>query len=485
MTAYLARAGALLSTSVLVVFATQAQSPPPTASATEAAPETLAERRIEGPWRLRALVEKGASAPDSGGQFQEFSQAVCLGPDNFLFWARFGPKNENRAIYSYKAGKTRAVIIPAGKGWDAMVNLNPGNGVAFLTRFKAKSAVDVWNGETLTRILGRGDAWEAAGTRFTLEEAVVMGSAEGLAILEYAAKTPRKIKGWALHDGHALTPLFAAGDPLPSQPGVVVQDLGLPVVAGGSVYALLAVEGAPYKGALFRIFPGPALKVTEVGGKDPFDATKTLRTINWIASLGADRLAIHATRYWGFGNVEDVVYAYEPGKLRLAFDKAASGVVKFKALRWKNPEGGWRDYSLGPGGFVAPGRPEYAFLATYSRPAGMHSGSQSITLKSDVQTRLMLHDGDKTEIVALLGITGPPGTFQARPMIGEVSGLVLRAGGLDVAFVEATESDVRVTDVPVFVVVGGRKVSLAQVVQWVGPGQAIVRLDDGIFSLEK
>ncbi len=447
---------------------------------------TLASHRIPGPWARRPLVRKGEPAPGSGGQFQEFYETYPLGPDHVLFWARYGPEQLDRAIYAWKAGTLKAVFTPSGKGWERSVGTWPGKGVAYLTRAREWSSVLVWDGERLTRVIGRGDAWKVRDTTYTLDSAAVWATSwsEGLAVLELTAKVPSVLKAWALHDGTRLTPLLAVGDALPGQPGLRVKDFQVQGIAWGAILGKLDVEGADYRTALFALKAGQAEKLLEVGGKDPLDASKTLRSAYFNPSPEAGRTAFHGNRAWGSGKAEDIVLIREGGALRLAFEGPTSNLVEPRLLAWKDSQYDWAKYDLGPGAFLADGRKDYVFTAHFSRPAGSRSELGSHYLVSEHVGFLLRDDGTKVSSLIAFPLVKGAGFVRFRKLDGDVPGLLAMAGGLGIAFVSSEGKGVRTTQIPEFDMADGSRVTLDQVVQWVKPGQALASGPEGLFLLE-
>ena len=484
------RGGPVSATLALVALgavAADAMAPPdPTARVASAPSEKLAPYTLRGPWTRRPLVRKGDPAPGSGGQFQEFYEAYPLGPEHLLFWARYGPQQLDRGIYAWKAGVLKAVLTPSGKGWERSVGTWPGKGVAYLTRAREWSSVQVWDGERLTRLIGRGDAWKVRDTTYTLDSAAVGATNwnEGLAVLELTAKAPSALKAWVLHDGTRLTPLLAVGDTLPGHPGARVKEFQVQGIAWGAVHGRLDVEGADHRTALFALKPGQAEMILEVGGKDPMDGSKALRSAFINPSLEIGRAAFHGTRAWGAGKLEDILLIREGGSLRLAFEGPTSNAVEPRLLAWKDSQYDWAKYDLGFGNFLTGGRPDYVFTAHYSRPAGMRSELGSHYLVSEHVGFLMLYDGIKVTSLASFPLAKGAGLVRLRKVDGDIPGLLALAGGLGIAFVASDGKGVRATQVPEFEMADGSRVTLDQIIQWVKPGQAIGSDAEGLFLLE-
>jgi len=466
--------------------AAQASPGEPTVAVTESG-TPLASQRIPGPWIRRPLVRKSDPVPGSGGPFQEFYETYLLGPDHLVFWARYGPSQLDRGIYAWKAGVLKTVFTPSGKGWERSVGTWPGKGVVYLTRAREWSSVQAWDGERLTRVVGRGDPWKVQDTTYTLETAAVLASSrsDGLAVLELTAKAPKTLKAWALHDGTRITPLLAVGDALPGQPGVRVKDFKVQGIAWGAVYALLEVEGADYPTALFALKAGGAEKILEVGGRDPVDASKTLRTAYFNPSLDPGRAAFHGTRAWGMGKVEDILLMREAGSLRLAFEGPTTHAVEPRLRAWKDSQYDWAKYDLGPGAFLAGGRPDYLFTAHFSRPAGTRSELGSHYLLSEHLGFLLRYDGTKVSSLVSFPLLKGAGIVRFRELDGDVPGLLALAGGMGIAFVSSDRKDVRATRIPEFEMTDGSRVTLDQVVHWMKPGQALGSGAEGLFLLER
>jgi hypothetical protein len=425
--------------------------------------------------------------PGAGGQFQEFYETYPLGPDHLVFWARYGPSQLDRGIYAWKAGVLKTVFTPSGKGWERSVGTWPAKGVVYLTRAREWSSVQAWDGERLTRVVGRGDPWKVQDTIYTLETAAVWASSssDGLAVLELTAKAPRTLKAWVLHDGTRLTPLLTVGDALTGQPGIRVKDCRIQGIAWGAVYALLEVEGAEYRTALFALKAGGAEKILEVGGKDPVDASKTLRSAYFIPSPDEGRAAFHGNRAWGFGKVEDILLIREGGALRLAFEGPTTHAVEPRLRAWKDSQYDWAKYDLGPGAFLAGGRPDYVFTAHFSRPAGTRSEPGSLRLLSEHVGLLLCYDGTQVTSLGSFPMAQNAGVVRFRKLDGDVPGLLGIAGGAGIAFVRTEGKGVRLTQVPEFEMADGSRVTLDQVIHWMKPGQALGSSAEDLFLLER
>jgi len=99
----------LLVAFLLLLFLTHsnlATAPTPAAVSQQAS----AASQIEGSWRLTPLVLKGAAAPETNGQFQEFGETYVL-ENTFVFWARFGPADKDWGLFSTKEGKVVKILL--------------------------------------------------------------------------------------------------------------------------------------------------------------------------------------------------------------------------------------------------------------------------------------------------------------------------------------------------------------------------------------
>lgn len=233
--------------------------------------------QVEGSRRLTPLILKGAPAPETNGQFQEFGETYVM--ENMLvFWARFGPADKDWGLFSMKGGKVAKILledvefvapdsrkIKVSRAGVLPARLSAGKRILYISN-RAPDHVYGWDGERLVRVLCAGDQLEVGGVRCTVKRAAVLDvGPDGRALIYYDANKPQHTNGWVLHDGTTFTPLFKEGDPLPGMPGVLIKNLSTGpfclsycvaaprLLDDGSILASLEVTGAPYKKALFHI----------------------------------------------------------------------------------------------------------------------------------------------------------------------------------------------------------------------------------------
>lgn len=458
---------------------------PPRATGTSG--EALAPRVIPGPWSRRSLVRKGDPAPGSGGQFQEFYEAYPLDSDHLVFWARYGPSQLDRGIYAWKSGVLKAVFMPSGKGWERSVGTWPGKGVVYLARAREWSSILVWDGERLTRLLGRGDPWPHRDTTYSLDTATLWASSwvERSAVIEITAKAPRPLKAWLLHDRAGLKILFAVGDSLPGQPGTRVKDFQVQGLSAGAVIGKLDLEGEKARTLLVAVQPDQLEPLLELGGKDLSDPSKSLRDAFPIPSTDPGLLALHGTRVWGSGKTEDLLMIRRGGSLKTAYEGSTCLEVDPRLQAWKDSQYDWPKYSLRGGSFLGGSRPDYVFFAQFSRPAGMRAEPGALLLLTEHIGKVLLHDGNKVRSLGELGIAAGNAPVRFKPYDGEVPGLLGMLGGLGFVFVAEDGPSVKATQVPEFAMEDGSRISLERIPRGVHSGQAFGVDSDGVFLLEK
>jgi len=522
----------------------QTQAPGPTVS------------QVQGPWRITPLVVKGAQAPETNGQFQEFGETYAL-ENALVFWARFGPGDKDWGLFSLREGKVSKVFLqdvefvaPDGRKVKVRrdtsfpVLLHAGKRMLYIS-MGYPDHVYGWDGERLVRVLAAGDQLEVGGIRYTVKRATVFNvDSEGRALLYYDANEPQHLNGWVMHDGTNFTPLWKEGDTLPGMPGVQIKNLsaghfcyihcvGAPwLLEDGSILAFLEVTGATSKKGLFHVARDKAEMIitdniqgggsldTKLGealaeiarifpGKTQ-EAGRTEISLGDVLAGRSSSFLVSMTGYFEKGGRHysmPLLIFYDQGQLRV------SGVedreVKEMPYHWY--ESSDRNFGLAfdRAMFLAPDSPRLLLTLKVSKTE-RHLGL--LANKRTVVSFPGLHfwDGEKLspvpwETALGMDISTALKTLESKPehywislqapktiglwrISGPVSGVgvLLPAGGPTGPrwFVGSNSVNGQLEQSPQFQV-AGRTVTLANVVGWKSPQEALVQLEDGLFLLTK
>jgi hypothetical protein len=496
--------------------------------------------QVEGAWRLTPLVAKGAAVPDTNGQFQEFGETYAM--DNMLvFWARFGMDDKDWGLFSLKDGKISKVV---SEGVDFVApdsrKLRLERPTPFFnhTRFDAGKRmlyissdmpqhVYGWDGERLVRVLCAGDPLEVNGVRYTIKKATVLDiGPDGRALIYYDANKPQHMNGWVLHDGTSFKPLWKEGDPLPGMPGVQIKNLsagpscmaycvGAPkLLEDGSVLAALEVTGDSEKVALFRLSPGKTEKINVeitseffMPGEHRGLAKRRIgellmaRSDSFITdvSIGATSATPGTTYITRNYYLAPRLLFYHQGKAQIVSKVGGreEGVVPTHDL----------EYLFHSGMYLTPDSPRLVFAVTSTSTQDVGKWVKKHVFYDF--PRLYFWDGeeltdipweaalqmDKKKAVETLQ-SKPVGYYTmlrpkaialrriTRPVSGV--GVLLPADGPDGSrwFIPSDSSDGKLQRAPRFRV-ADRTVTVADVLAWNTPEEAVVGLEDGYFLLTK
>jgi hypothetical protein len=507
--------------------------------------EARTDSQVEGHWRITPLVVKGAQAPETNGQFQEFGETYAL-ENALVFWARFGPGNKDWGLFSVREGKVSKVFLQdvpfaAPDGRKVKVNdlipavLHAGKRMLYIST-ESPDHVYGWDGERLVRVLCAGDQLEVSGVRYTIKKATVFNvDPEGRALLYYDANQPQHMNGWVLHDGTSFTPLWKEGDTLPGMPGVQIKNLSAGhfcvtncvkeprLLEDGSILAFLEVTGAPYKKALFHI----ARDKTETMITDEFQGAGSLdeKLLAAAAKIRADWPDL-PKKFWAGRmaiSMEDVLAARSN-----SFVVSLSGYMHSKddrALLWRplllfSDQGQVRVFSVEDREFKKMPHHWYDQLdVEFAFDRAMFLGPDSprvlVTVKVSKRTQgidfsfpgLYFWDGEKLLPISWETALGMDAAtvmkmLESKPehlwnptvvktiglwrIGGPVSGVgvLLPVGGPTGPrwFVGSASANGQLEQSPQFQV-AGRTVKVANVVAWKSPNEALVQLEDGFFLL--
>ena len=489
--------------------------------------------QVEGSWQLTPLVLKGAQAPETNGQFQEFGETYTM--ENMLaFWARFGPGEKDWGLFSQREGKLSKVLvedvefvapdsrkIKVRRTDEFRTRFHAGKRILYMSFFYTQHVYG-WDGERLVRVLCAGDQLEISGVRYTVKRATVLDvGPDGRALIYYDANEPQHTNGWVLHDGASLTPLWKERDPLPGMPGVQIKNMsagpscifhcvGAPkLLQDGTVLAAIEVTGAPEKAALFHIAPDRTEKISVemTAGRGmtlPFEFRE--RRLGDLLVARSDSFVMEVSRgetSKDFGQ-GITTYFLEP---RLLFYSQGKGQVASKVGEREYGALGARDlgFEFDTGMYLSPdsSRALVTLMAAKSRKAKW-VGTTNVSFPG-----LYFWDGEKLSAVPweqALGMDIPAvvRTLQTesrslwreavgakgirlRRISGPVSGVGVvlpTAGSTGPRWFVASNSVDGKLERPQFRV-PGRTVTVADVVTWRSPEEALVELEDGYYLLTK
>jgi hypothetical protein len=497
--------------------------------------------QVEGSWRLTPLVAKGAAVPETNGQFQEFGETYVM--ENMLvFWARFGPRNNDWGLFSLKDGKLSKVLLEdvefvapdsrkvmvGGPYWSE-TRFHAGKRMLYISP-NVPRHVYGWDGDRLVRVLCAGDELEVSGVHYTVKGATVRDvGPDGRALIDYDANKPQHVNGWVLHDGTSFTPLWKEGDALPGMPGVQIKYLfAARLLEDGSILATLEVTGAPYKKALFHIARDKTEKIidqkwTRRGSmhlETPEPGNPSIVRLGGLLVARSDSFVMNLREpgMTGFlagrvlpkrGGVTfcpDVflpLLFYNQGEFRV---ESCAGVREYL---WVEPHGSkaWLPYessAVDHGMFLAPDSPRLVFTVTWTRSTllgALQNKRRDISFPG-----LYFWDGKQlsavpwetalgTTALETLVTTGKVYSGPARPkVIGlrritrPVSGvgILLPASGPNGSswFIPSDSTEGKLERPPQFRV-PSRTVTVADVLTWRTPEEALVDLEDGFFLLTK
>jgi hypothetical protein len=512
-----------------------------------AQPPTPIVSSVEGPWSMTPLVLKGAPAPETTGQFQEFGEAYIL-ENALVFWARFGPRAKDWGVFSVREGKVSTVFLrdveflaPDGRKvkarTDSPVLLHAGKRMLYIS-MTYPDHVYGWDGERLVRVLAAGDQLEVGGVRYKVKRATVINvNSEGRALLYYDANEPQHLNGWVMHDGTSFTPLWKEGDSLPGMPGVQIKNLsaghfcyvhcvGTPwLLEDGSILAPLEVTGAPYKKALFHI----AHDKTEAMITEEFQGAGSLdgKLLAAVKRFLTEDMAFPGARgdFFGMGEVlaarsnsfllsmtsfgteikQGKDSPWMPFVVLLFYDHGQLRVAGVEDREFKKMPHHWYDklnveFAFDRAMFLAPDSPRLLLtLRVSKRTEGIDfsfpglrfwNGEKLSTvpwetaLGMDPATALKMlelkpeHLWNEVQVktIGLWRVSGPVSGV----------GVLLPATGPSGPrwFVGSNSVNGQLEQSPQFQV-AGRTVTVANVIAWRSPKEALVQLEDGFFLLTK
>ncbi len=269
-------------------------------------------------WKVKPLVRLNDPAPGTGGTFLELGESFFIETGVLVFWARFGEDRKDWAVYSLKDGQVKLVfkayteltdpdgvkkeLVYKSRGFTPPLTTSLFSGAKMLyvtlgPNFANQSYVYGWDGEKLIRVIGKDDKLSLPGGReIVLDHAAVSYiTNDGQALIYFQTAKPDKTKGWLLHNGVSISPLFVSGDELPGMPGIKIKTLmSSPDIYNDTILAKLEVNDAPYKEALFRITKNVSEKILAEGDPHPAFPDKTVVDIRGFSSSGPDHLVIDA-----------------------------------------------------------------------------------------------------------------------------------------------------------------------------------------------
>jgi hypothetical protein len=505
-------------------------------------------------WRVSPLVRAGSEVPDvAGARFQEFGEVFWLDSGEVVFWGGWGKRDEDWGLFSLKDGKLRTISragegvippsiqqIPGRKpdkislhrfahnptwkgGLHIKTPIHAGKNHLYLSVEEIyqvmsgawNSGVYAWDGLHLKKLLGADGEFigsEMGGVKYEGINGIVLTvSTQGEALI-YFMGGPKGLKaignmkyGLALYDGSQLKPLLVSGDPLPGMPGVKLSDveyghaystpwadkpLSAAWASPEATLAVLKVDGAPYKKALFRLTRDKAEKLVAVGDPDPADPKKSIKEIMLIEAAGPETVAVLVERS-GRGGLAWLLH--HQGQLRLLFD-----------ISMAERETGWDGLALG----------KFAFIRTDPAQALL----EATVIKSKLEWRneyykivLVAHRSFRTDYYVYDGqrvarVSRDTSFFDTRLRwtFGDFPGAIIEGVRLNwltgatkdvteaefqknvtASFLDFSAKEMRPQPPPEFVTEDGRRIPIADVLAWKGRDGAVARLGDGLHLLTK
>jgi hypothetical protein len=495
-------------------------------------PDHLPASSSAADWKLTKLATKGDPAPGAGGTFLEFGEAWANKAGELLFWARFGTDKHDWALYVNKDGKTSHVMtegvkfpLPDGREenftHETQFFFSGEDLFYFQVGFERLYAL---NGSGVKGVLPYDDEIELAGkTKIIISAGLLNIYGKETIFIKYKAKG-KKSDGILAYSQGKYFPLMDQNSLLPGLDNVyfnaiagAVPALRMPLFIPFSeknFLAVMEVNSPAYKKALIHYTPEKASKIVAVGEDHPLDAKKTVDNILWLDAQSPERFVIFLS--WknkkGFKSKTGVdVILYDRGNIQLL---KAMDDLYIESLRDISPYK--REVARG-GTFLNSDSPAYAFMTIvflYNQSLSSISGRQA--------THLFYFDGQKTEdILSTIDQIKAGRTIQFSSRLQAVGGefngclllpvsmrfilifdpkddLIQRFAGEVLMqsfrnpasvqtplFFDVNSPEKGLQDPPDFKVEGGRKVTIADILEWTSAEQAYVRLEDGIYLLGK
>ena len=487
---------------------------------------------VQGVWEAKALVTKGAADPSGSGTFLEFGDTYVT--DSFVaFWARTDPKpSEGWALYSWKDGKLTRLF----KSWTAVAM--PDSRKVLISRTETpihagKSLlyfsptlpdhVYAWDGEKFLKVLANGDEFAFRDARYTIKRARVLDVGAGGKALVYWDSSKQRANGWALHDASGFTPLWMEGDELPGIPGVRIENLSaghgcytgcVPparLLEDGSVLASVKVaEAGAKRFALYRFHQGKAEEILADSGRKAARGDEIRQRaiqLGQILAASPQAFVMNGSVSWMTSGtmlttwtVPQFVFS-DGGKVQVADAKLER---ELNAIDVHSPTS--LDYLLDSAILLGPESPRALVTTRVARVSGWAN------TKMRSFPGLYFWDGQKLSAVAweeALGLTITAAEEQllkhghwtsVNAPLDEAVSIGLRAipgpmGGVSVRlplpvdaprnwFVPADSVDGKLQPAPRFPV-AGQNLTLADVLVWRGPDEAMAGTAEGFFLLKR
>jgi len=243
-------------------------------------------------WKATPLVTLSTPLPDLPGASLTALGSCYLRPSGELvFWGKVSGREEKWAWCLFSTDGTRVrTILEGGEqvasryatdlstrfqvryvtGGLGVFNgrqlylMAPGGGT-----FSPAWSVHTWDGERLKPLLRPGDSLTVDGRAYTLTHAEVRGVGPGGdPLLEFRAKVPDKLRGFALLDGENVRPLDLPA--LGLKGGEIRNDFVFqapPVAAGPELLGMVTGKGVPE--GLYALAPGKARLLVAKGAPLP------------------------------------------------------------------------------------------------------------------------------------------------------------------------------------------------------------------------
>lgn len=231
----------------------------------------LPAQDLAAKWKATPLVTLSTPLPDlPGASLAALGSCYVRPSGELVFWGRVSGREEKSAwcLFSFDGTRVRTILEggeqvasryatdPAARFQVRYISsgglgifsgrhlylMAPGGGT-----FSPAWSVHTWDGERLKPLLRPGDTLQVGGRTYTLTHAEVRGVGPGGdPLLEFRAKLPDKLRGFALLDGETVRPLDLA---VLGLTGAEIRNdfvfQAPPVAAGPELLGMVTGKGVP------------------------------------------------------------------------------------------------------------------------------------------------------------------------------------------------------------------------------------------------